>query len=301
MHFRPGSVQFCNESKILSGCRLALRRTVANNVCVNIAFRDWNHRVARLVSSLHTEHLPGELVNAISHIVAFDSTVIALYTIGRAPAYLYDDYQPSRQASTVDAYFAGAYLLDPIYLACKSAVETGVYSIGRLAPDEFRQSEYYRSYFEAAGLVDEAGYLIDIDAGATLVLSHGRTMGSRAFSELELDRMSVIEPVVSAAVRAHWTADGNVRLIRAEAASLDQRVRRGMRNFAADALTEREHELVMLMLRGHSTKSTAIEMDISPGTAKIHRQNVYSKLHVSSHAELFSLFIDHLRSTPRHG
>ena len=248
------------------------------------------------MTGLHTERLPRELVRTINNVVAFDSTVIALYAEERTPAYLYDDYQPSRQPSTVDAYFAGAYLLDPIYLACKSRVESGVYSISKLAPDEFRRSEYYRSYFEAAGLVDEAGYLIDVGDGATLVLSHGRLKGDRAFSAADLDRMSVIEPVVSAAARAHWTADGKVRLIKAKSPSLDQQVRRSITKFASEVLTDREHELVMLMLRGHSTKSTAIEMNISPGTAKIHRQNVYSKLDVSSHAELFSLFIDNLRA-----
>ena len=263
---------------------------------LNASLRDWNNHVATLMTALHTERLPSELVRTINHVVAFDSTVIALYADDQASSYLYDDYQPNRQTTTVDAYFAGAYLLDPIYLACKSRVESGVYSISKLAPDDFRRSEYYRSYFEAAGLVDEAGYLIDVGDGATLVLSHGRLKGSPAFSAADLDRMSVIESVVSAAARAHWTADGKVRLIKAKSPSLDQQVRRSITIFASEVLTDREHELVMLMLRGHSTKSTAIEMKISPGTAKIHRQNVYSKLDVSSHAELFSLFIDSLRS-----
>ncbi|OQY02562.1 MAG: hypothetical protein B6I22_13350 [Desulfobacteraceae bacterium 4572_123] len=48
------------------------------------------------------------------------------------------------------------------------------------------------------------------------------------------------------------------------------------------------------MLRGHSVKSAAWEMRISPDTIKMHRKNLYAKLKISDHPDLFSLFISAL-------
>jgi len=56
-------------------------------------------------------------------------------------------------------------------------------------------------------------------------------------------------------------------------------------------LTPRECEVVKLVLRGYSTKSVSQSLGISPGTVKVHRENIYAKLAVSSQAELFNLFI----------
>ena len=46
-----------------------------------------------------------------------------------------------------------------------------------------------------------------------------------------------------------------------------------------------------LVLRGYSTKSVSQSLGISPGTVKVQRENIYSKLGVSSQGELFNLFI----------
>ena len=50
-----------------------------------------------------------------------------------------------------------------------------------------------------------------------------------------------------------------------------------------------------MILRGHSVKSTASQMSISPETVRMHRKNLYLKLEVGSQSELFALFIEWLR------
>jgi DNA-binding CsgD family transcriptional regulator len=52
---------------------------------------------------------------------------------------------------------------------------------------------------------------------------------------------------------------------------------------------------VSYVLQGHSTESIARHLDISPGTVKIHRKNIYRKLGISTQAQLFASF---LRSLP---
>ncbi|RLA01214.1 MAG: hypothetical protein DRQ47_08390 [Gammaproteobacteria bacterium] len=55
---------------------------------------------------------------------------------------------------------------------------------------------------------------------------------------------------------------------------------------------------MQLILRGHALKYVAIKLDNSLETIKYHRNNIYSKLDISSQAELFHLFISSLRAAP---
>ena len=61
--------------------------------------------------------------------------------------------------------------------------------------------------------------------------------------------------------------------------------------FGRNLLSERERQIVTLVLQGHSTESIAQRLDISPGTVKIHRRNIYRKLHISTQGELFAAFL----------
>jgi len=56
-------------------------------------------------------------------------------------------------------------------------------------------------------------------------------------------------------------------------------------------LTRRELEIVTLILKGHSNLSLAAVLSLSPNTVKVHRRQIYSKLAISSQAELFRLFL----------
>jgi DNA-binding NarL/FixJ family response regulator len=55
------------------------------------------------------------------------------------------------------------------------------------------------------------------------------------------------------------------------------------------ALTTRELEIVRMVLEGASTKDIAYQIQITPGTAKVHMSNIFRKMKVSSRAELLRL------------
>ncbi|MNE11936.1 Transcriptional regulatory protein UhpA [compost metagenome] len=76
---------------------------------------------------------------------------------------------------------------------------------------------------------------------------------------------------------------------------LKHRVQSAFEHFGSDLLTERERQVAHMVLRGHSVKSTASQMNISPETVRMHRKNLYLKLEVGSQSELFALFIEWLR------
>lgn len=54
---------------------------------------------------------------------------------------------------------------------------------------------------------------------------------------------------------------------------------------AAQALSEREQEILSLMLQGHNYKSIAANTYISYETVRTHVKHIYKKLHVASRAE----------------
>ena len=69
--------------------------------------------------------------------------------------------------------------------------------------------------------------------------------------------------------------------------------------FGSSILTPRERDVVRLILRGYPSKSVARELNISIQTEQVHRKNIYQKLEISSHSELFTLFFDAITVPPR--
>ena len=63
-------------------------------------------------------------------------------------------------------------------------------------------------------------------------------------------------------------------------------------NFGRSQLTDRECDIAHLILKGHSSRSAALKLNISAETIKAHRRNIYKKLDLQSQAGLFSLFLN---------
>jgi DNA-binding CsgD family transcriptional regulator len=151
-------------------------------------------------------------------------------------------------------------------------------------PDQFQQSEYYLSYFRSVVGGDELQFMVNVD-GAVLGLSLGR---STRFSLEEQGRLLCVRDWVLAAMRRHLQLlppEGPVvEAVAGDLATLLDRF---------DArLTVREIETARLILQGFSSKAIAQQMGISPETVKVHRRNLYHKLNVNGHGELFALVLN---------
>jgi DNA-binding CsgD family transcriptional regulator len=167
-----------------------------------------------------------------------------------------------------------------------------------IAPDRFYHSEYYRSYYRRTGLSEEIGFLVALPDDMMLVISLMRAGTSACFSDRDMNKLRVVEPIVHAAAGNHWRNLGREHdaLVRGGAPfpSFGSHVASAFENFGQSVLTKRERDVVRLVLRGHSSESIARQFDISTGTVKIHRKNIHAKLGISSQSELFSLFISYL-------
>ena len=193
----------------------------------------------------------------------------------------------------LDMYLDGVYQLDPFYTRFCKDRKTSAMLIRDIAPDRFNLTEYYRRYYRNIELQDEMAIFTDLHDGRFLFFSISRRAGAPRFRRREMRSMNRDLPVLSALCRQHFgyssynqeDASGNAG---------ERRMEYALERFGESALTPREHEVAVCILKGHSSKSLAREIDISPETVKIHRRNIYRKLEISSQSELFLRFLNTL-------
>lgn len=250
---------------------------------------DWNCQAALCLDAVGTSSFAGTLADGLRSVMPYEFTVIFGYMGKERPLALFDDFTPARRKLHVDDYLEGPYLIDPFFLASIGDTPQGIWRLKDIAPDRFYQGEYYRSYYAQTGLAEEIGFLIDVDAELQIVVSLMRT--EKKFSKTEMRVLSEIQPIVEGLCRRHWSSVD--RLGRRKTSDiLNRKLADAFNTIGNGALTDREGQIVELTLRGHSSEAIGRLLSISPGTVRIHRRNVYSKLRINSQGELFSLFLD---------
>ena len=252
----------------------------------------WQSAVAGLLQTTDTRSTCDALVAAIGLVVDHEGTCLLAYHRHAPPEVLHHTLEPAGARHYLDRYLAGPYLLDPLYELALSPDKPSLCRFREQSPDRFRSSGYYRQYCERTHLLDEMDFLLDITAGTTLALVVGRRR--TRFTKAELRRLRTIEPVVRAAMQKAWQQRAAEEVRTDADGDLHRRLTRCYAEFGAAVLTDREREITRLLLRGHSAKSVARELDIAPGTVMVHKRNLFTKLGITSQYELFSLFIDEL-------
>ena len=76
-------------------------------------------------------------------------------------------------------WLEGAYLLDPFYTLFDAHNAEGIYELNDIAQDEFFNSDYYHTYYQAGAVETETGILIHLDSDNSFLIILGR-VGSRA-------------------------------------------------------------------------------------------------------------------------
>ncbi len=256
---------------------------------------DWLTEAGAVIAAIGTDDFSQTLSKSLQEISGFDYTVIFGYLGSARPIDLFDDFPKSKRKIMVEDYQEGPYLLDPFYLASANSIDPGLYRLRDLAPDRFYQGEYFRNYYVQTGLAEEICYVVDLPDEATVCVSLMRA--EKAFSAKDFRELGKAWPVVSETCRHHW--NGLAGEFGQKPASTRRRGRvlnvdEAFEKFDEGLLTPREKEVVEFTLKGHSADAVGRILGISPGTVRIHRRNIYSKLRIRSQGELFSRFIDAL-------
>ena len=241
-----------------------------------------------------SERLPSLLVRMLKGLVPFDNAVILHYRRGEKPLIVYNDLPPLEIKQQIDEFINGAFLIEPFYRAAVDDRVSGLNRLSDLAPNGFEKTEYYRTYFRYTEIKDEIGFIIHLSADQFINISMGRLTFSQRFNRTQISLLDDIAEVIETLCKLQWVAENGVQ--QAAENKLPGQLDSALRHFGTAYLTDRETQVVQLFLHGHSTKSIAERLGISPETVKLHRKNSYAKLDVSSQAELFHLFIDSLAS-----
>lgn len=241
--------------------------------------------LSRVFASVGQDGFWRALVDTLRLLVPLDNALVAVMKAGRPPQLLIDvDSQGcAEEQEELAGYCAGMYLLDPFYQAACAGITDGLHSLASVAPDQFLHSEYYLSYFRSVVGADELQFMINLDDGV-LGLSMGR---ATAFGLQEQGRLLCVRDWVLSAMRRH------AQLMPPQGVTVEAPVGDLATLFDRfDArLTVREIDTARLILQGFSSKAIAQHMSISPETVKVHRRNLYHKLNVTGHGELFALVL----------
>jgi DNA-binding CsgD family transcriptional regulator len=255
----------------------------------------WLKESGDLVAAIGESNFSQVLSNSLKEITPFDYTVVFGFLGTAKPRDLFDDFPKRKRKVFVEDYQEGPYLLDPFYLASANLKTPDLYRLRDLAPDRFYQGEYFRNYYMQTGLAEEIGFFIDLPQNAVVCVSLMRA--KKAFSAKEFRELKKVWPVVSAACRKNWAslaAQFGETTHKDADTNLPQKIDQAFQTFDGGLLTPREKEVVEFTLKGHSADAVGKILQISPGTVRIHRRNIYAKLRIRSQGELFSRFIQAL-------
>lgn len=248
--------------------------------------------LAGLIPAVGSDEFVNQLVAMLKQLVSCDDATVILYPGTDLPQIEYFEVPPGAGSSTLDVYVRGAFLLDPYYLAATRDKSFGVFRLGDLAPKDFRTSDYYKTWYRNCGYRDECGYLIALGPEGFVNIALGKLEARSRFSARELETLEAIRPTVDLLCQQHWVDAGR----KSSGVNLRAQLHAALNAFGSSLLTEREAQVIKLVLHGHSTKTLAEKLSISVETVKLHRKHAYAKLEVSSQAELFYLFLDSVMS-----
>jgi DNA-binding CsgD family transcriptional regulator len=207
----------------------------------------------------------------------------------RQPVLVDSNYDRAYMQSAMAPYCGGLYLLDPFWRTVVDG-RAGLVRMDDIAPEDFRQSEYFLRHYQATDVVDELRFVVPLASGACVHVFVEREGPLPAFDEDERSRFGDVEPLVRAFVERHvaW-------LDTQRTATPPQRpgfdLREQIRSMQPGDITARETDIIELMLKGHAAKSMARTLDIEEGTVTNHKRNIYAKLGIHSQAQLFDRFL----------
>lgn len=262
-----------------------------------------NNLDAAMVSLIGLDQFFDALASALGEALPFKWLHIFQYSRDAAPIGLGNYPGQVAYKRGFENYLNFTYVINPTYRAFQFGVKSGVFLISDFIQDgyeniigsadiEIRIEDSEPIGYRTPGWpknMTEFIALINLPNGTAIDLTFLTEMdGKRHKEHQKLLQRSF--PVLSAVL----TKQFEINPKSFEHHSCPGQEER-FQNFGSDTLTDREQEVVQLILIGHTSSSIASKLRVSLSTIKTHRRNIYSKLEISSQAELFSLFLLHLR------
>lgn len=223
--------------------------------------------------------------------IGYDNIAMIAYYQERPPSILYLWSTEARAHQNLETdYVEGLYLLDPFYSLHQNAVKRGAYRLGDIAPDNFKRTRYFYDYYRNTTLVDEIVFVSYPATGVSVHVSIARDASSKKrFSNKESRLTQQLAPIVVALSESHW------RHLESQGELDDRQITsnliRTLKERHSISLSPRQGQVALQIMRGHSSKSIARQLEISPQTVKVFRKQLFRKCKIGSLAELFYLLV----------
>jgi len=249
--------------------------------------------MADTIMALGTPELPQHFSRWVKRLAAFDNLIIIAYHGEHRPAVLYREYTDPVVYLPMDSqYLGGDYLLDPFYREHLRGDVQGIRRLRDIAPDHFRRTHYYKNYYQQTTLLDEVAVFANVTESDTITACFGRDRSSgKPFNKRELENLHHYENTLSSLLKKHWQDYRVEGLSKAPPAPLEVRLREALNQQHSIRLSPRQAEVALFILRGHSSLSISLHLDVSLQTVKVFRRQLYAKCCISSQAELFALLM----------
>lgn len=249
--------------------------------------------LAMLIRALHSANFSEALSHFIGKIVECDNLIVIAYHKSHNPEVLYREFCDPIVYETMDTHYVNAaYLLDPFYQAVSQGLQKGIHAIFELAPDQFKQTSYFREYYRDTTLVDEFAIFVRVNHDTTITACFGRDKTSeRLFKKAELAAVRSFENVLCALCELQWQDYSPKEGKNISLPPVTERLRLELKRQHEISLSSRQAEVALFILQGHSSLSIALNLNISKETVKVFRKQLYAKCNISSQAELFALLM----------
>jgi DNA-binding CsgD family transcriptional regulator len=230
------------------------------------------------------------LIALVATQVLHDKVTVVRYSATQRPEFVsWQNYEDR----FVDQYLDGFYVFDPFYADWRQRRIPGVVSLRRTP--EMAMGPYIADFLGGSGIVDELGMLLPDGGDWCLGIFLDRTR--QRYSRTEIGRFHEVYPVIEAIHEQdlRYRPTGFRRTAQQDAFGLAPVIPDRFWNAhpAMGQLTEREREIVNLILSGHTSGSIAQLLTIEPGTVKNHKSNIYRKLGIGSERQLFVTAMQH--------
>ncbi len=260
--------------------------------------------LAETIGRLGQSGFETSLARFLRRCIPCNNIVMIVFSRAQRPEVLYEQADdPIVFSDLARLYVPGAYLLDPFHDLHLNRIAPGAYRLLDIAPDHFQRSQYYLEYYRATTLSDELGFVSYPDTETTLTICLGRDSSTpRPFGAQTREVAARIAPLVAILAERHLR-DTRAIPTRSRAPTSEPadapsvRLRRVLTERHAIRLSERQAQVALLILQGHSSVSIGLKLGVSTQTVKVFRRQIHARCGISSQAELFGLLLPLLTGT----
>lgn len=249
--------------------------------------------LARAIAASGTDEHVDCLIDLIGADVPHDLVTVTRYSATKMPEFV-----KHRRFSDemVRRYLESYYVYDPFYAYWRRKLQGGIVPLKRLADDEVKRGRYIAEFLAQSAICDEIGILLGDGGDWCLGIFLDRS--TKPYRDNEIALLNQRLPVFTSLHDLDIRSRGPDFSRTAAPAGIGATPRKEP-NIGDDLwpeLSQRERELVQLILAGHPTATISGRLGITVGTVKNHRRRIYEKLDITTERELFLQFFQHLPS-----